>query len=92
MADNRTPAECFPPGKLIAEELEARGWSHQDLADKCLCPRDQIDAVIDGTTPFTPFWASKLACALGWSADFLMRLEESYQAFKAKEESCQSKQ
>ena len=27
------PAEVFPPGEFIREELEARGWSLQDLAE-----------------------------------------------------------
>jgi HTH-type transcriptional regulator / antitoxin HigA len=29
---NRKPAEIFPPGEFIREELEARGWTEEDLA------------------------------------------------------------
>lgn len=26
------PAECFPPGEFILDEIEARGWTEEDLA------------------------------------------------------------
>ena len=29
----RVPAEVFPPGEFLREELEARDWSQQELAD-----------------------------------------------------------
>lgn len=32
MKHNRNPAECFPPGEFIRDELEARGWTEEDLA------------------------------------------------------------
>ena len=28
----RKPAEVFPPGEFLREELEARGWTQGDLA------------------------------------------------------------
>ena len=28
----RNPAEVFPPGEFVREELEARGWTQTDLA------------------------------------------------------------
>ena len=28
---NRVPAEVFPPGEFIREELEARGWTQGTL-------------------------------------------------------------
>ena len=28
---DRTPAEVFPPGEFIREEIEARGWSQRNL-------------------------------------------------------------
>jgi HTH-type transcriptional regulator/antitoxin HigA len=29
---DRVPAEVFPPGEFIREELDARGWTQEDLA------------------------------------------------------------
>ena len=29
----RMPAEVFPPGEFIQEELDARNWTQSDLAD-----------------------------------------------------------
>lgn len=28
-----TPVEVFPPGEFLKEEMDERGWTHQDLAD-----------------------------------------------------------
>lgn len=30
----RTPAECFPLGEYLQEELAARGWTPADVADR----------------------------------------------------------
>lgn len=32
MKPDRKPAECFPPGEFIRDELESRGWTEEDLA------------------------------------------------------------
>ena len=32
MVDALIPAEVFPPGDFIKDELEARGWTQSDLA------------------------------------------------------------
>ena len=29
----RTPAEVFPPGEFLADELEARGWTQTEFAE-----------------------------------------------------------
>ncbi len=78
MPDNRTPAECFPPGEFIAEELEARGWSHQDLADKMRFPVEVVGAIILITRPISPLGAYELGKAFGTSMTFWTNLEQSY--------------
>ncbi len=30
----RTPAEVFPPGQFLQEELDARGWTTADLSQR----------------------------------------------------------
>lgn len=37
------PAECFPLGEYIAEELEAREWSLRDLAERMGGVGQEID-------------------------------------------------
>ncbi len=93
MTEKRTPARCFAPGEFIAEEIAYRKMTVQTLAWKCSCPVGDIESVLDGTMPFTPAWACKLSHALGWSADFLadflMGLEEGYQAYRrSRDPSC----
>ena len=78
MAD-RIPAETFPPGEFIREELAERGWTQDDLA-KILgrAPRT-ISEIVNGKRAITPKTAKLLACALGTSADVWMGLQAAYQ-------------
>ena len=41
-----TPAEVFPPGYIIQDELEARGWTQEDLAAIMRRPLQAINEII----------------------------------------------
>jgi len=75
---NHTPAEVFPPGEILREELEARGWSQLDFAEIIGKSPRLISEVISGKRAITPETAHALAEALGTSADFWMKLESAY--------------
>jgi HTH-type transcriptional regulator / antitoxin HigA len=51
---NRTPAEVFPPGEFIHEELEARGWTERDLARIMDMPLGLINELVTGTKRSRP--------------------------------------
>ncbi len=86
MSDTQfTPAEVFPPGEFIREELEARGWSQQDLAEILGRPPRLVSELIGGKRALTPETAKGLAQAFGTSAEFWMNLESSYQLSKIQE-------
>lgn len=80
----RAPAEVFPPGEFLREELEARGWSQQELADILDRPARLISELIAGKRAVTPETAKGLADAFGTSPDYWMNLESQYQLSKVK--------
>lgn len=82
----RVPAEVFPPGDFLREELEAREWSQQELADILDRPPRLISELIAGKRAVTPETAKGLAEAFGTSAEYWMNLESQYQLSKVKTE------
>lgn len=80
----RTPAEVFPPGDFLREELEAREWSQQELADILNRPPRLISELITGKRAITPETARGLSEAFGTSAGYWMNLESQYQLSKVK--------
>ena len=75
---NRTPAEVFPPGEFIAEELEARNWSQIELAEVLGRPPKLISQLITGKCSITPETAKGLGAAFGTGAEFWMNLDRDY--------------
>jgi HTH-type transcriptional regulator/antitoxin HigA len=80
----RIPAEVFPPGEILADELEARGWSQAELAEILGRPPRLVNEIIAGKRAITPETALGLSAALGTSAQFWMNLESTYQLSKAR--------
>ena len=79
----RIPAEVFPPGEFLAEELEARGWSQTELGEILGRPPRLVNEIIAGKRAITPETAKGLSAAFGTSAEYWMNLETSYQLSKA---------
>ena len=61
----RTPAEVFPPGEFIKEEIEARGWSQVEFAEIIGRPPRLISELIGAKRAVTPETAKGLAAAFG---------------------------
>lgn len=80
----RMPAEVFTPGEFLREELEAREWSQQELADILGRPPRLISELIAGKRAVTPETACGLADAFGTSPEYWMNLESQYQLSKVK--------
>lgn len=79
MSTNLIPAEVFPPGEILREELEARGWSQADLAAILGRPPRLISEVISGKRTITPETAQGLGDAFGIDPQFWLNLESAYQ-------------
>ena len=71
-------AEALPPGEFIREELEARGWTQNDLAEILGRPLAAVNQIIQGKRAVTPKTARELAAAFGTSAELWLNLETAY--------------
>jgi HTH-type transcriptional regulator/antitoxin HigA len=74
----RRPAELFPPGEFLAEELHERGWSQTDLAAILHCPLRTVNEVVNSKRGISPELAYGLGAALGTSPELWMNLDASY--------------
>lgn len=75
---DRKLAEVFPPGEFIKEELEARDWAQDDLAEILGRPARLINELIAGKRGITPETAKGLGEAFGTNAQLWMNLESLY--------------
>lgn len=83
---DRTPAEVFPPGELIREEIEARGWSQAELAEILGRPPRLVSELMSGKRAITPETAKGLGEAFNTGALFWMNLESSYRLAQLKKD------
>jgi HTH-type transcriptional regulator/antitoxin HigA len=81
----RQIAEAFPPGEFLREELEARGWSQQDLADILGRTPTVVSQVLTGKREIAPELAKDLGAAFGVDPQFFMNLESAYRLFLAEQ-------
>ena len=78
MTEHR-PAETFPPGEFIKDELEARGWSQVERAEILGRPPRLVSELVSGKRSVTPETAKGLAEAFGTSPALWMNLESQWQ-------------
>ncbi len=74
----RVPAEVFPPGEFLRDEIEARGWTQTDLAEILGRPFRLVNEILQGKRAITPETAQGLGAAFGTGAQFWMNLESTY--------------
>jgi HTH-type transcriptional regulator/antitoxin HigA len=79
-----SPAEAFPAGEFIRDELEARGWTPTDLAEILGRPLKAIGEILTGQTAIMPETATCLGGAFGVDPRFWMNLESAYRLSKVK--------
>jgi HTH-type transcriptional regulator/antitoxin HigA len=77
-----TPAEAFPPGEFLKDELEARGWTQAEFADLIKRPPRLVNEIIAGKRAISPETAHDFAQAFGTSAQLWMNLETAWQLSK----------
>lgn len=74
----RTPAEAFPPGEILRDELDERGWTQADLATILGRNERDVNDIINAKRQVTPRTAKELAEALGTSAELWLNLQSAY--------------
>lgn len=78
----QTSAELFPVGEHLGDELEARGWTQAEFAEILGRPSQFVSEIIAGRKEITRESASQIAAALGTSAEFWLKLQDSYLLWK----------
>lgn len=85
MSTTLTPAEVFPPGEYLRDELEERGWTVTEFADILGRPVQAISEILNGKKEITAETALDIASALGTSAELWLNLENSYKLHKVRD-------
>lgn len=67
-----------PPGRILSEEIEDRGITLRELAERTGQPVDLMDDMLSGETAITPAVADELEKVLGIPAQFWLNLETVY--------------
>lgn len=75
--------EAVMPGEVIQEELDARGWTHDDLAEVMGRTRQHVRNILKGKTAVGPESAVELGQAFGTSPELWINLQTSYELSKA---------
>jgi addiction module HigA family antidote len=68
-----------PPGDIIEEFLEERGWTKAQLAVRLDFSPKHVNEILKGRAAITAETAERLERVLGSTADFWLRLESNYQ-------------
>ena len=75
----RRPAEVFPPWEYVQEELEARGWTIEDLARETLNPPSFWRVCFRRKAmPMTEDLAARLGAAFGTGMHLWLSLDKTY--------------
>ena len=78
MEQNLRPARPVAPGRILRQELEARGWTQRDLAAILGRPEQMVSEIINGAKQITPETSVELSEAIGSSPEFWYNLEANY--------------
>lgn len=71
-------AELFPVGEMLADELEARGWTQAEFAEILSRPAQFVSEIISGKKEITRESATQIAAALGTSPEMWLTMQDRY--------------
>jgi HTH-type transcriptional regulator/antitoxin HigA len=77
MSDRR-PAEVFPVGEYIRDELTGRGWTYADLAGRTGMSPQEVEDICAGVKPFLAKHAVAVGRAFGTGEVFWLNLNHAY--------------
>lgn len=78
MTNTLAPAEAFPPGEYLREELAERGWAEGEFAEIIGRPVQAVSEILNGKKDITPETAVAIGAALGTSAELWMNLQAAF--------------
>lgn len=80
------PAEAFPVGEYLRDELEARGWTNAEFAQIIGRPVQAVSEILNNRKEITPETATEIAAATGTVAETWLRLQDTYRLWKLSQE------
>lgn len=83
-ANSMTSSLLIHPGEMIKDEIEARGMTQKELAEKMGVSYTVFNEILNGKRPVTTEYALLLEAALGIDAGIWLRLQTDYNMQKAK--------
>jgi HTH-type transcriptional regulator/antitoxin HigA len=84
MTDTMIPAEAFPPGEYLREELTERGWAEGEFAEIIGRPAQAVSEILNGKKDITPETAVAIGAALGTSAELWMNLQAAFRLYQVR--------
>ena len=78
IANNLTPYRFTHPGEFIKDELEDRGISQREFAERIGMSYSVLNELLNAHRPLTTNTALLFEAALGLPADVLMRIQTKY--------------
>ena len=75
------PAEAFPPGEYLADEMAARGWTARDVSERTGLGVERVEAIVSGAHLLIRE-AEALRRATGVSALCWMNLQMTYNRWR----------
>lgn len=78
------PAEVFPPGEFLRDELEARNWTQTEFSEIIGKDTRLVYEIINAKRAITPETAIIFGEALGTSPEIWMNLESQFQLSKVR--------
>jgi HTH-type transcriptional regulator / antitoxin HigA len=82
MTTTYTPAEVFPPGEYLRDELEERGWTVTEFAEIIGRPVQAVSEILNGKKEVTTETALALSEALGTTPELWLNLQTNYRLFQ----------
>jgi len=86
MTNVMTPAEAFPPGEYLRDELAERNWTEAEFADILGRPAQAVSEILNNKKEITPETAVVLGAALGTSAELWLNLQSTYRLYSLRTE------
>lgn len=80
---DRVPAEGFPPGEFLKDELQERNWTQEEFATIIGRPAAVVNQIISGKRGISPETAAEIGAALGTSAMYWLNLDSAYRLWRA---------
>jgi HTH-type transcriptional regulator/antitoxin HigA len=80
----KAPAEAFPPGEYLRDELNARSWTETEFAEILGRPVQTISEILNGRKQITPETALAVGEALGTTAELWINLQTYFNLYKAR--------